>query len=133
MVPQTRAQLRPPQASPVFTGSMVASLSPALAGANPDSDHARATNEPSIVAADVPHVASRPAPAAPVLRHSGPTAPALRSSTLATVATGKPIDQITDISRPLEIDLGNKQRKTSASSAEEPRKKLNGGKLIYGD
>ncbi len=110
--------------------SVLASLSPALPVITPEPTQALATSpeQQPMEVADVPRVVSAATrPALP----GHDFAPALRATrTTATVST-QPVDKIADVSLPLEVALGSKRQQEPASK--EPRKKLNGGKLIYGD
>lgn len=66
-------------------------------------------------------------------RSSAPAARATRPPTPATATvSARSVDPtMTDISRAVEVELGSRPVKTSTTR--EPRKRLNGGKLIYGD
>jgi len=137
VAPQARAEHRAVTAATVATNSVLASLSPALPTATPEREQPRSP-EPEYALSTVLAQGSRvaPAPLAPVAaqRNAARAARVARTPTTATVtSTEKPIEQMTDVSRPLEIALGSKPRKPLSANAEEPRKKLNGGKLIYGD
>jgi hypothetical protein len=132
------ADLPPTEAStaPGTPGSVLASLSPALPGTVQE-----AANEPAplpdrrpFLAIDAQPVASSAPHLLPSTQNSAPAARSTRPPTPGiTPVSAKSVDRIGDISRPLEIELGTKHSKDSPSTVAAPRKKLNGGKLIYGD
>jgi eukaryotic-like serine/threonine-protein kinase len=133
VAPQGQAQLGALAITASSTSSVVASLSPALAVATRASEPVRSGPELAALVADARREGSPPVPSVPVLRKSAAAGQAPRPSTTATAITSaKPDSQMTDVSRPLEIELDGKHRKNSVSSV-EPRRKLNGGKPIYGD
>jgi hypothetical protein len=114
--------------------SVVASLSPALPTTAPEGAHAptpqteHELSTPSVIA----RAGSTPASPGAARHNAAPSARATRTATTATVSAST-VDKITDVSLPLDIGLGSKPRTDPTSRPEEPRKKLNGGKLIYGD
>jgi len=114
--------------------SLVASLSPALPVATAQAEHAQAPEArheaPGVVIA-APAGDSAPAPPLRRLRSPAPAAHPPARATASNSADS--VEQMADVSRPLEIELGGKQRKDATVSPEQPRKKLNGGKLIYGE
>ena len=122
-------------AATLSTNSLVASLSPALPVATPRSaPEVEPEPEPSSAVADAPTVNPAPARQPRGVRSSAaPAHPTRTAAKAAAIDSAKSVDQMTDVSRPLEFELGNKQRKESPGSTEAPRKKLNGGKAIYGD
>ena len=115
------------------TNAVVASLSPALPIVTPEAEHGLPLQpereRPTSTASR--EGSSHPSPA-PALRHAAPTSRPNRTATTATVSVNAG-DKIADVSLPLEIGPGSKRHQAQASSAEEPRKRLNGGRLIYGD
>jgi len=134
----TRAASRAPSALRIAAAaptenSVLASLSPALPVLPAASPGGAVQSE--IQAGAITEVVASPAPPSlPLLHHPTPTTRQNRPSTpLTTRVTAKSGDRIADISRALEIELGGKPRRDSMSSAVAPRKKLNGGKLIYGN
>lgn len=65
-------------------------------------------------------------------RSSMPLARPARSPAPSTATVSvKPADSMADISRALEVEVGSAHAKDA--TVKEPRKRLNGGKLIYGD
>jgi len=128
---QTHAEFAAVTGATSSANSVMVALSPALPVATRESAQAMAAQSERELsgAADVTGAVSVPVP---IARDSVPTARTPRATT-TTIVSGKSVDQLTDVALPIEIGLGNKQRKDRASSAEVPRKKLNGGKLIYGD
>ncbi|HEY3253791.1 MAG TPA: hypothetical protein VGJ91_07580, partial [Polyangiaceae bacterium] len=112
---------------------MAASLSAARPVAAPEVIRALAAppeSQPSAAVADVSSVVTAPTPPAPAIRQPPP---ATRARTTSAAASDKSVEAITDVSQAIEVELGTKRSIASASHAEVPRKKLNGGKLIYGD
>jgi eukaryotic-like serine/threonine-protein kinase len=124
-------------ASALSATSVVASLSPALPTATPGREHAPPEQPKyalSTVLDQAPPVTSPPVAPAPIRRSATSTARITRTATPAAVTAPEvPAEPMIDVSRPLQIALGSKPSKPSSSTREEPRKKLNGGKLIYGD
>jgi len=122
--------------APGTPGSVLASLSPALPGTTQE-----AAKEPAPVPAQRPSIVADAEPVASSAPHlpasTQNSTPAIRSTRAPTSGTAqvsvKAVDKIGDISRPLEIELGSKHSKDSTSTVAAPRRKLNGGKLIYGD
>jgi eukaryotic-like serine/threonine-protein kinase len=130
-------QPRAVQAAAIAPNAVVASLSAASPITTQEREQAP-SEEPdyalSAVLAPTPQAASPALPPVPVRHNAAPRARITRTTTPATVtASESASEQMIDVSRPLEIALGSKASKASASNREEPRKKLNGGKLIYGD
>ena len=112
--------------------AVLASLSPALPATSPES-----ASEPLVT---IQHASSAPElggqssptpPRAPATRGASPAVRPQRSAAAPRNESAKSPPQLTDVSRPLEIELGSKHTKDSTSK--EPRKRLNGGKLIYGN
>ena len=68
-----------------------------------------------------------------VTRNSAPAPRPMRSTSpaTATVSVKSADPTMADVSRAAEVELGTRHSKDSTT--QEPRKRLNGGKLIYGD
>jgi eukaryotic-like serine/threonine-protein kinase len=111
---------------------MLASLSPTLPMAAPDD-----TEEQALPSETQPLLASEGSAPSSAVRQRAPvrtSTPAFRPARTPATATVsvKPADStMTDVSRAADADLLN--RHSTDSAAKEPRKKLNGGRLIYGD
>jgi serine/threonine-protein kinase len=122
-------------ATSTTSNSLVASLSPAA----PESERAPLPAPEQAAASAVQadtRAESPPAPPVHLVRRSAPATHATRKLAIASAAApapARPPEKMTDVSRPLEFDLDDKPRKDSPASSEVPRKKLNGGKAIYGD
>ena len=135
--PELEVEVDMEGALPASANAVLASHPPALAGAVPEREQGVTVDPsdalPSAIAIQ-PHVAS-PAVAPSASPHDATRSAPLRHLPPATEsAAGSSFAEMTDVSRPLAIDLSGKQRtRQAAPSAEVRRKKLNGGKLIYGD
>jgi eukaryotic-like serine/threonine-protein kinase len=139
IAPQARAELgsatAATQATQV-TQATVASLSPAppartLAGTRGSGSHPE--QESSALAADAPGLGTPHSPRAP-RGNAPPAARATRTRVpVAATLSAQPDQAIADVSRPIDVHLDGKPRKDLSSNAEVPRKRLNGGKLIYGE
>lgn len=129
--------------TPSTPNSMLASLSPALPDGSLTNPSAAvgttsAASEARVPLADpsppAPDEGVGPASRAPLAApasHHLPAVHARRSTPSATTASANSVAAMIDVSRPLDIELGAKRSKDT--TAKESRKKLNGGKLIYGD
>ncbi|HET7540546.1 MAG TPA: serine/threonine-protein kinase [Polyangiaceae bacterium] len=130
----TESQALVRQMPVIDQGSVVAALSPALPLTKVESESTQVSPpEPQPVATEAPaRVVPAPVPLphrpVPVARGGRSAAPALAAT---PAASNKPADSFSDLSRALEIQLGSEQ--TTEPAASQPRKRLNGGKLIYGD
>ncbi|HYQ02878.1 MAG TPA: serine/threonine-protein kinase [Polyangiaceae bacterium] len=110
---------------------MLASLTPVPAAEGASEPSPPPDSQPSLASEVTGSVVTEP-PRVPVARNPTPAARPMRApvSTTATVSV-KANNSITDVSRALELEPSN--RRSSDATSSEPRKKLNGGKLIYGD
>jgi len=133
-VTETPVERRPAIGATKSSNSLVAALSPALplAAAElvpapappPQQEWPNATDTPRAGWSLTSH---KPLPHSPA-----PVAHATGTPTTATGSVGA-VDKLTDVSRPFEIAPDSKRQIDPATSAEEPRKRLNGGRPIYGD
>jgi len=124
----------PPHAS-VAPTPMLAALTPAPTASDAAVPGDAVESEPSLQAPSAPvtTIGTSSAAARTSISPAHGATPAIgaRPSARGTATVSiKPAATMTDVSRALEIELGNR---TSGDSAKEPRKRLNGGKLIYGD
>jgi serine/threonine protein kinase len=129
-----RVERGPAMGPPKGTNSLVASLSPALPLATPKPTPVLSPppQQGRSNVTDGPRTSSSPTSHEPLTHNLAPVAPATGTPRTATVSVGS-TDKITDVSRPLEIAGDSERQIGPATSAEEPRKRLNGGKPIYGD
>ena len=128
------APLDTPSAATATANPMLASLSPTLPAATPEAADEQSLQEaqPLLTSeATTPSSADRPRVAiarssAPALRPARPPTP---STAPVSIESADPT--LTDVSRASGIGLAN--RHSQDSTASQSRKRLNGGKLIYGD
>jgi len=127
------------RANVIDQSSALATLSPALPLATLEGTATPVSQpepQPS-PAADPPRAAAPPH--APILRHQAPVRggsstaprPAASAPPAAAATASSKSDSIVDLSRALEVDLGSEP--AADPTVNQPRKRLNGGKLIYGD
>jgi len=130
------AEIAPPMLASTATNSISATLSPTLAvtpqesvveplspSEQPEQQSANAPESPNLRATSLSANAGTRTPAAA----ARPT----RGALITTTASARLGDPMADVSRPLAIEPFNKHPQETTSK--EPRKRLNGGKLIYGD
>jgi serine/threonine-protein kinase len=113
---------------------MLASLSPTLPVAMPEEAEQQPQPEAqSLLTADATAPSSAERPRLAGIHDSAPAFRAARSPSpaTATVSARSADTSLTEGPRAAESELGHRQSKES--TAGEPRKRLNGGKLIYGD
>jgi len=125
--------IAPAAVGAVPANSMLATLSPTIPVNPPESVGEQLSLEQhSPSTAEVPSQRSTALTAGVGTRAPVPAAArSTRSAPGTTTASTRLVDPMTDVSRPLEIGPFNKPPQDPTSK--EPRKRLNGGKLIYGD